>query len=290
MRAHTGVGHRPNVPIGDARADRGRRPIPRHTNGQRDRPEGSAARRSTTLASAADPLLTVGDGGQNVRAMGAYDCRSSRPCPRGSSPRRAFAPHQGWSPTKPMNDHRCAGAQVMDAEVGLSGIRPIVPSSSWVNDPLCCTAVSSWTGIAIYPNEMVPLQIDLAIGMGQYLAAVSANHASLRLRSDVFATPGRRRSWRPYLLPEGTRLPDAEASAMRTSPSWHGFVTPRQLAVRPPRLCRAGVHPSPFRGVRGRVRSVVAVAEQLLREGSRQTSSRTFRRPTSMPGQQELSR
>ena len=48
----------------------------------------------------------------------------------------------------------------------------------------------------LYPNVMVPLQIDLAIGMGQYLAAVSANHASLRLRSDV---------------------PDAETSAMRAS-------------------------------------------------------------------------
>jgi hypothetical protein len=28
---------------------------------------------------------------------------------------------------------------------------------------LCCTAMSSWTRMAIYPNEMVPLQIDLAI-------------------------------------------------------------------------------------------------------------------------------
>ena len=38
-------------------------------------------------------------------------------------------------------------------------------SSSWLNDtPLCRTAVNSLTGITISPNEMVPLQIDLAIG------------------------------------------------------------------------------------------------------------------------------
>ncbi len=36
------------------------------------RPEGSVERGSTTLASAADPLLTVGDGGQNIRAIGAF--------------------------------------------------------------------------------------------------------------------------------------------------------------------------------------------------------------------------
>ena len=31
--------------------------------------------------------------------------------------------------------------------------------------------------MAIYPNEMVPLQIDLAIGVGQYLRASSSNPA-----------------------------------------------------------------------------------------------------------------
>jgi hypothetical protein len=63
------AGPRPKVPIGDARADLGRLPgIPRDATGQRDRPEGSAERRSR-LASAADPLLAVGDGGQNVRTV-----------------------------------------------------------------------------------------------------------------------------------------------------------------------------------------------------------------------------
>ena len=44
---------------------------------------------------------------------------------------------QGRSPTKAMNDRRCAGGQVMDAGVGTSGIRPTVPASSWVNDIPC---------------------------------------------------------------------------------------------------------------------------------------------------------
>ena len=43
-----------------------------------------------------------------------------------------------------------------------------------------------WCGnLPIYPNVMVLLQIDLAIGMGQYVAAVTRNHAPLRLRNDV---------------------------------------------------------------------------------------------------------
>ena len=36
-----------------------------------------------------------------------------------------------------MNDRRFAVGQVMDAEAGLNEIRPIVPSSSWLNDTLC---------------------------------------------------------------------------------------------------------------------------------------------------------
>ena len=57
--------------------------------------------------------------------------------PRGPSPQRAFATRQVDRPRRPTNDRRCAGGQVMDAGVGLSGIRPIVPASSWVNDTLC---------------------------------------------------------------------------------------------------------------------------------------------------------
>jgi hypothetical protein len=69
-----------------------------------------------------------------------------------------------------MNDRRRAGGQVMDAGVGMSEIQPTGPASSWVIDTaLCCTAVSSWTGMAIYPNEMVPLHIDLAIELRRYL-------------------------------------------------------------------------------------------------------------------------
>jgi hypothetical protein len=64
----------------------------------------------------------------------------------------------GSVPMKTLNDRRCAGGQVRAAGVGLSGIRPIVPASSSVNDtPLCRTAVSRWTGIAIYPKWIVPL-------------------------------------------------------------------------------------------------------------------------------------
>ena len=49
-------------------------------------------------------------------------------------------------------------------------------SSSWLNDtPLCRTAVNSLTGIAISPNEMVPLQIDLAIGDRRYRFGLAAN-------------------------------------------------------------------------------------------------------------------
>ena len=52
----------------------------------------------------------------------------------------------------------------MGAGVGVSGIRLIVPASSWVNDTLVLHRPKQWKGMAIYPNEMVPLQIDLAIG------------------------------------------------------------------------------------------------------------------------------
>jgi hypothetical protein len=41
--------------------------------------------------------------------------------------------------------------------------------------PLCRTAVYSLTGIAMSPNEMVPLQIDLAIRVGRYLFGRSPN-------------------------------------------------------------------------------------------------------------------
>ncbi len=39
--------------------------------------------------------------------------------------------------------------------------------------PLCCTAVSRWTGMAIYPNLIVPLQLVLAIGDRRYLFGCS---------------------------------------------------------------------------------------------------------------------
>ena len=45
-----------------------------------------------------------------------------------------------------------------------------------------------WSGkLSVCPNEMVPLQIDLARGVGRYLAAVSANHALLH--SGTSASP-----------------------------------------------------------------------------------------------------
>src|SRR5688572_17990081 len=49
-------------------------------------------------------------------------------------------------------------------------------SSSWLNDTaLCRTAVYSLTGIAMSPNEMVPLQVDLAIELGQYVRTLMLN-------------------------------------------------------------------------------------------------------------------
>ena len=51
-------------------------------------------------------------------------------------------------------------------------------SSSWLNEtPVWRTAVKSFTGIAIIPNEMVPLQIDLDIVIGRYMRASSLNPA-----------------------------------------------------------------------------------------------------------------
>ena len=74
-------------------------------------------------------------------------------------------------------------------------------SSSWLNDtPLCRTAVNSLTGIEISPKLMVPLQIDLAIGVGRYLFRRLPNPGRARhpafggsYRSDdLCATPPRR--------------------------------------------------------------------------------------------------
>ena len=50
-------------------------------------------------------------------------------------------------------------------------------SSSWLNEtPLLRTAVNSLIGIAISPNVIVPLQIDLAIRQRRYLFGVGKVH------------------------------------------------------------------------------------------------------------------
>jgi hypothetical protein len=49
-------------------------------------------------------------------------------------------------------------------------------SSSWLNETaLCRTAVNSFTGIAINPKLVVPLQVHLARGVRRYLLGRSAH-------------------------------------------------------------------------------------------------------------------
>ena len=60
--------------------------------------------------------------------------------------------------------------------------------------PLCPTAVNSSNGIEIKPNEIVPLQIDLAIGVRRYRFAPCSQpnlSAALRLggRASLRRTP-----------------------------------------------------------------------------------------------------
>jgi hypothetical protein len=58
------------------------------------------------------------------------------------------------------------GDELVKVNVFWQRIRPALRSSSWLNaTPLLRTAVD--TGIEVIPHEIVPLQIDLAIGGGR---------------------------------------------------------------------------------------------------------------------------
>jgi hypothetical protein len=60
-----------------------------------------------------------------------------------------------------------------------------------------CRAVNSFTGIAIRPKLIVPLQIDLAVGGGRYLPRSSANLLVVSTPMWVVTAPRTRRSVTP---------------------------------------------------------------------------------------------